>query len=31
MQQKFAADMLAAVPIETRRQLSGLSSQRAAG
>jgi EpsI family protein len=31
MQQKFAADMMAAVPIETRRQLSGLSPQRTAG
>ena len=31
MQQKFAADMLAAVPNETRRQLSGLSPQRTAG
>ena len=24
MQQKFTADMMAAVPVETRRQLSGL-------
>ncbi len=31
MQQKFAADMMAAVPVETRRQLSGLSPQRTAG
>jgi len=31
MQQKFAADLLAAVPDETRRQLSGLSPQRTAG
>ena len=31
MQQKFAADMLAAVPIETLRQLSGLSPPRTAG
>jgi EpsI family protein len=31
MQQKFASDMMAAVPVETRRQLSGLSSQRTAG
>ena len=31
MQQKFAADMLAAVPVETRRQLSGLTPQRSAG
>jgi len=27
MQEKFAADMLAAVPVETRRQLSGLTVQ----
>ena len=26
MQQKFAADMMASVPVETRRQLSGLAS-----
>ena len=26
MQQKFAADMMAAVPDETRRQLSGLDA-----
>ncbi len=31
MQQKFAADMMAAVPVETRRQLSGLTPQRSAG
>jgi EpsI family protein len=31
MQQKFAADMMAAVPVETRRQLSGLLPQRTAG
>ena len=31
MQQKFAADMMAAVPVETRRQLSGLVPQRTAG
>jgi EpsI family protein len=31
MQQKFAADMMAAVPVETRRQLSGLAPQRTAG
>ncbi len=31
MQQKFAADMMAAVPVETRRQLSGLSPPRTAG
>ena len=31
IQQKFAADMLAAVPAETRRQLSGLGALGAAG
>jgi EpsI family protein len=31
MQQKFAADMMGAVPVETRRQLSGLQPQRTAG
>lgn len=31
MHEKFASDMLTAVPVETRRQLSGLSSQRTAG
>jgi EpsI family protein len=31
MQQKFASDMLAAVPLETRRQLSGLALAAPAG
>ena len=31
MQQKFAADMMAAVPVETRRQLGGLLPPRTAG
>ena len=31
LQQKFAADLLAAVPAETRRQLSGLTAAGAAG
>ena len=31
MQQRFAADMLGAVPLEIRRQLSGLSTSGAAG
>jgi EpsI family protein len=31
MQQQFAADMLGAVPLEVRRQLSGLSTAGAAG
>lgn len=31
MQQKFAADMLGAVPVEVRRQLSGLSTPGTAG
>jgi EpsI family protein len=31
MQQKFAADMMAAVPVETRRQLSGLLPSRTTG
>jgi hypothetical protein len=29
MQQKFAADLMAAVPAETRRQLSGLTTSAA--
>jgi EpsI family protein len=31
MQQKFAADILGAVPVDIRRQLSGLSISGAAG